>query len=1006
MAQATLGDVLRHLRRLCEPGGARDLTDGELLERFRTRREEAAFAVLVERHGPMVLGVCRRVLRDAHAAEDAFQATFLVLVRRAASIRKRDSVAGWLYGVAQRIAARARAQVAARRTRERQAGAMPRADGLDEPTWQELRSALDEEIGALPEKYRAPVVLCYLEGKSYDQAARELGCPKSSLASRLSRARELLRKQLGRRDLGLPAGALAGALAEVAAAAPVAALLTLNTVKAATLVAAGKAAPGGCLSAQTIALAEEAMKGMPGTKGKLALALLTLALAVGVAGAGRLFTPSSGPAAADGVLVGQAPGGAEEPPQPAAGQGRVQGRVTAANTGQPVAGATVRVLIQGVPGKGAVAEARSDADGRYALDVPLGHCNVWGVYAPAGYYTQDRKAFGAVLTTAAEPHAVRDFVLQPGSPWRVELHGVPVPADRPPQFSALADPERRIFASGEIISAIGDASGKAVLTILTTAGRFRFSCGLTTSPSRYEIPPANLDIDPDFDPRRIQGVPEPLQERKAVRLRDSAGHSAVVEGAEVRVEAGQAVLRFHAQPIPVAAALVLRGRAVDEGGRPVEGAKVTAAFAGGGGGAMSQLKARTDAQGRFVLPDVLLPQSFFGLDSRTYMIVVKPGFHGAQTRELDLREVQRVGGGDFGTVVLKPGRTLRGKVVDENGRPLHGALVTNMTNYFLYSHLRCRTDAEGRFAMPDLAFGSQKLQAQYGERGGHLDFPFDGDSWECVLTAQLTPQSGTRVSTAAGSRPARPARPAPDNGAWDLTPPAKEPKYRNEPRYALLVFGPKRATRVWMVLDGTTLYVDRNGNGDLTEPGERLEPNNPADGSNRFGGSGSHTHFDVYEFTVQAGAAGPTKIRLDHWIRAENFTPRTDFDKHLHAKWRELRYENSTLWRKDGLGQGQTPVLFMPRPAEAQVCALDGPLTFVVKLPESQVLQRGEAGCDVAFHIAVMGRPPRGAERQFYNPLATGEVPEGAHLEVEIEYPAKAANVPPPRRKYLLKQRC
>jgi hypothetical protein len=96
----------------------------------------------------------------------------------------------------------------------------------------------------------------------------------------------------------------------------------------------------------------------------------------------------------------------------------------------------------------------------------------------------------------------------------------------------------------------------------------------------------------------------------------------------------------------------------------------------------------------------------------------------------------------------------------------------------------------------------------------------------------------------------------------------------------------------------------------------------------------------------------------------------------------------------------------MPRPADAQVCALDGPLTFVQKLPEYQVLQRGEAGCDVAFHIAGMGRSPRGVAEQFFNPLATGEVPEGAHLEVEIEYPAKAANVPPPRRKYLLKQRC
>jgi hypothetical protein len=248
--------------------------------------------------------------------------------------------------------------------------------------------------------------------------------------------------------------------------------------------------------------------------------------------------------------------------------------------------------------------------------------------------------------------------------------------------------------------------------------------------------------------------------------------------------------------------------------------------------------------------------------------------------------------------------------------------------------------------------------------------------------------------------------PAARDDKWDLTPPAREPKYQNEPRYALLVFGPKQEQRVWMVLDGTTLYVDRNATGDLTDPDERLEPDNPKDDSNRFAGSGSHTHFDVFEFTVRAGTTGASKFRLNHWIRAENFTPKTDFDKTWHARWLKLRWENSTLWRTEGLGQGQTPVLFMPKPADAQVCALDGPLTFVVKMPDRQVLLRGESGGDLAFHIAVIGRPHRGAEQQFYNPLATKEVPEGSHLEVEIEYPAKAAGTPPLRRKYLLKERC
>jgi hypothetical protein len=247
---------------------------------------------------------------------------------------------------------------------------------------------------------------------------------------------------------------------------------------------------------------------------------------------------------------------------------------------------------------------------------------------------------------------------------------------------------------------------------------------------------------------------------------------------------------------------------------------------------------------------------------------------------------------------------------------------------------------------------------------------------------------------------------APHDGAWDLSPPTKEPKYQKEARYALLVFGVKREQRTWMVLDGTILYVDRNGNGDLTEAGERLEPDNPQDGSNRFGGSGSHTHFDVFKFTVQAGASGTSKFQLHRWIRAENFRPRTSFDKQLHAKWEKLRWENSTLWRKEGRGQAQTPLLFMPKPADAQVCALDGLLTFVVRMPDHQVLKRGAADHDVGFCIAVKGRPPRGTEWAFQNPLATTEVPEEAHLEVEIEYPAKTANDVPLRRKHLLKQRC
>jgi len=284
MPKPLFGDLLLYLRKVCGSQAARDLTDAQLLERFRAHRDEVAFSVLVHRHGPMLLSVCRRVLGDAHGAEDAFQATFMVLVRRAASISCTGSLGGWLQAVAQRVATKARNQETTRRRRERRLEPMRATEPLDDLTWQELRGVLDEEIARLAEKYRTPLVLCYFEGKSYDQAARELGWPKSSLTRRLSRARELLRQRLVRRGMALSAGVLATALCEKVSGAPVGAMLTINTVKAAMSMAAGKAVAGACLSARAIALTEEAVTGMLVVKAKVLVVVLGLGLAVGGAG--------------------------------------------------------------------------------------------------------------------------------------------------------------------------------------------------------------------------------------------------------------------------------------------------------------------------------------------------------------------------------------------------------------------------------------------------------------------------------------------------------------------------------------------------------------------------------------------------------------------------------------------------------------------------------------------------------------------------------------------------
>jgi RNA polymerase sigma factor (sigma-70 family) len=233
MRNGQLDNVLRHIRGLVAAGATKELLDRELLERFVAARDEAAFAAIVERHGPLVMGVCQRVLRDEHHAEDACQATFLVLARQAGAIRKRDSLGSWLHGVARRVAGKLRADVKRRAARDVTADEAPRSDPTGEVTWREGLVALDEEISRLPATYRPALILCHLEGRTHEEAARELGCSLGALRGRLERARECLRVRLVRRGVSLSAGLLGTVLvsAHISAALPPA--LAVGTVKAA-----------------------------------------------------------------------------------------------------------------------------------------------------------------------------------------------------------------------------------------------------------------------------------------------------------------------------------------------------------------------------------------------------------------------------------------------------------------------------------------------------------------------------------------------------------------------------------------------------------------------------------------------------------------------------------------------------------------------------------------------------------------------------------------------------
>jgi RNA polymerase sigma factor (sigma-70 family) len=278
MGNLRLGPLLRYLRRVSAPDEA-PLSDRQLLRRFAATHDQAAFAALVERHGGLVAGVCRRLLRDGPNAEDVFQATFLVLARKAASIDNPDALAGWLFGVALRLARKLRSQEARRAALQPREVTMPHSDPTAELARDELRQILDEELGRLPDRYRNPLVLCYLEGKSRNEVAQQLGWSEGAVKGKLERGRELLRGRLTRRGLALSPAVLAGLLEQTASAA-VPAGWAENTVAAATLFVAGQLPPSA-----SSALAETLLRAMATARLQLIGAVLAVSFFAVAAGA-------------------------------------------------------------------------------------------------------------------------------------------------------------------------------------------------------------------------------------------------------------------------------------------------------------------------------------------------------------------------------------------------------------------------------------------------------------------------------------------------------------------------------------------------------------------------------------------------------------------------------------------------------------------------------------------------------------------------------------------------
>jgi RNA polymerase sigma factor (sigma-70 family) len=387
MANAHLEIVVRHLRQLVGPPGAEAATDRQLLEQFTARQEEAAFALLLRRHGPMVMNVCRRVLGNLHDAEDVFQATFLVLARKARSIRKQESVGCWLHAVAYRLALKVRAQAARRRAQEFRPTPMTPTAPDFQAAWHELQAVLDEELARLPANYRAALVLCYLEGKTQEEAAHLFGCPLGTVRSRLARARALLRGRLARRGLALSGGSLAAVLAVNTAAATLPAGLSDATRAAAVRFAAGRDVAG-LVSDHVLTLARGACKPMALTNFTLAAFFVVVLGIVGLGVATR-------PAAAQKTAPAKPQTASKEAPAPPAKQTKVSpsakipsadgkdrvtltGRVFGAD-GRPLAGARLAAVAHAADPtalwkemylrlpKNLVGATKTDAQGKYRL---------------------------------------------------------------------------------------------------------------------------------------------------------------------------------------------------------------------------------------------------------------------------------------------------------------------------------------------------------------------------------------------------------------------------------------------------------------------------------------------------------------------------------------------------------------------------------------------------------------------------------------------------------------
>jgi RNA polymerase sigma factor (sigma-70 family) len=705
--QATV--LLRHLHKLAAQTTA-PLPDRQLLQRFTRDGDEAALTALIRRHGPMVLGVCRRVLHNLHDAEDAFQATFLVLAKKASTIRHHDCLSSWLFRVAYHTAARARASAARRLLSERRERDMPLADPVAEVTWRELRGLLDEELHRLPEKFAAPLVLCYLQGQTQDQAAAQLGWTPRTLRRRLEEGRRRLRLRLARRGVTLGAALAATLLTQAAAPAALPPPLVYATARAAAHVSAATASRA--IPTHVALLTEGVLKAMFSTRLKsasLVLLAAALTLAAALLAHQALAQPVPGeeaqtkPAAPSNKAAPSTPMKMTRPSD--SKEMTITGKVLDAE-GKAAAKARVAVLLwshrptqlrKPRPRMEVLAQGKVDAKGRFRLPVrrPI----------PLLYYQQRHYqlavlaaapgsglGFHFVALDAAQPEAalrlpreqVRrgrliDLQGQPVAGARVEVVQVGAPAPGYHHFAGADEDEAILTYSGTLPF---DANGGRIIL-------WEKEIKLEEAPSKLAVwpGPATSDAQGRFTLRGLfAGQPVGLH----VRARDGAALQAVQLAARKDDRPPEATFS-------PAAAHLIEGTVTDaRTGAPLPGARVEVLPGGSSAGtspwpAPADWKGRRGCLGQGFAPSATATYSSPAVSGRTdakgrfrvnpflageYTVLVSPPDGKPYLTVMKTLRWPRAANKQTVDVALPPGVEVRGTVVEAgSGQPVAQARV-------------------------------------------------------------------------------------------------------------------------------------------------------------------------------------------------------------------------------------------------------------------------------------------------------------------------------------------